>query len=111
MGFKLIEKGKLSCPLNFLEVRIGNKGIGFGKGLRKLFKGYYGCEIYIDEENQLIKFKPSKLKSKAYSLGKNKAKLYLLNTKIVSICKFKGSYITKIKNKEIIIKVKLNEGQ
>ncbi len=72
MAWELVKKtGTRGDPLAEDAVRISNKTVLFGMKWRNKFKGYWGMEIYFDTKNKnLVGFKPSKDRWKAYSTGR-----------------------------------------
>ena len=73
MAFELIKKIGAGCKeFKEFELRIGKASISFSPKLAKIFKGYYGCEIFVDRKNKLIKFTPSRFSSRAYKMSKKR---------------------------------------
>lgn len=109
MTFKLVEKGILGCRLKPYGVGVCKKSISFGEKIREFFKGYYGCEIYVDEEKNLLGFKHSNNTTQAYSLGEKKSGVTLCSKKVklaIDMEKIRGEYKGKIKGDMVIIKLK-----
>jgi hypothetical protein len=104
MAFELIVKGYNRGSLPGDIVSITGTTISFGRNFNELFKNKEFCEVYLDREENLIGFKPSKDKIKGFSI-------YFEGDKLRMSCKFigknvsKGRYHAKVDNGMIVIKV------
>ncbi|MCH7850750.1 MAG: hypothetical protein IH845_03860 [Nanoarchaeota archaeon] len=101
MAFEIIEKhGNLW--LEKMTVAISNGIITFSKDIRKMFEGFWGCEVYLDMENNLMGFKGSNDKNISYAFTQSNRRNLCTRKAAKGI--ESGRYPAKLEKEMIVIK-------
>ena len=72
MAFKIVEKKYGWSGIGNNEISINKYASSFGLELSKKFEGFTFCEVYLDQENSRVGFKPSNDNIKGFKVAKDK---------------------------------------
>ncbi len=109
MVIELLKKDRFGV-LDDMVVSVAKESITFSGDIRIKFQKYWGCEVYIDKDEDIVVFKPGNIKSKGFRFKTNKRATIKIPFRLKHLNKRKYKaefkYFTKFKEEVVVIKVK-----
>ena len=109
MAFELLVKANHRIKLETNALIVTTNYIRFGPEFTKFLNGNNFCEIYIDESEMKLGFKPTQLATTGYTLSPNDKQTALCLNSASVIAKIKahrfscGIYVGKVINNMIVV--------